>query len=235
MGRRVRVVLTRELGHNEGLRSRLPSGIDVTEVPLTRTLGRDHAEVAIQVRSCAEAPFASLVVTSARAADYVADVVEVLDATSRTYAVGPVTARALEDRGWPVARVGREGAAALARAIARGPVLVLAAERTRPELAAELAARNLIPVTIGCYATEPVEPDAAGRAALARADVVFVGAPSTWEVARRHVVPDAWVVVPGATTAAEVRRSHERVLEGWDGDLAARLSVLGGGRSAKAP
>ncbi len=222
----MRVVLTREEGHNDALRARLPRGAEAIEVPLTRTVSRDHAAVAEEATRDPRAPFASLVVTSARGAPYVDDVVASLRPGWRTYAVGPATAHALDGLGWGASVVGREGAGALGRAVSEGPVLVLAAATTRPELVAELERRGLAAATVACYATEPLVPDEAGRRALRSADVVVIGAPSAWAVARPLVAATAWVLVPGATTGAEVRRSHERVLEGWDGDLAGRLEAL---------
>jgi hypothetical protein len=58
------------------------------------------------------------------------------------------------------------------------------------------------------------------------ADVVFIGAPSAWSVARELVADATWVVVPGSSTAADVRRDHDRVIEGWGADLRTRLAEL---------
>ncbi|HEY5120293.1 MAG TPA: hypothetical protein VII84_01835, partial [Acidimicrobiales bacterium] len=46
-------------------------------------------------------------------------------------------------------------------------------------------------------------------------DVVFIGAPSAWRVARALVSSHVWVLVPGRTTLDVVKEDHERVLVGW--------------------
>ncbi len=68
--------------------------------------------------------------------------------------------------------------------------------------------------------------DPAEIESLRDADVVFIGAPSAWAVAREFVRTAAWVVVPGASTGAVVRDDHPRVLEGWGPDLRTRLAEL---------
>jgi predicted metal-dependent HD superfamily phosphohydrolase len=80
--------------------------------------------------------------------------------------------------------------------------------------------------SITCYETATTPPDDAGAQLLRDADVVFVGAPSTWTVAQSFVRRDAWVVVPGPTTAVIVRERHQRVLEGWGPSLRERLTAL---------
>jgi len=58
------------------------------------------------------------------------------------------------------------------------------------------------------------------------ADVLFIGAPSAWAVARDFVANDTWVVIPGASTGAVVREDHRRVIDGWGPHLATRLADL---------
>jgi uroporphyrinogen-III synthase len=91
----------------------------------------------------------------------------------------------------------------------------------RDELATAL--RDVDVVVVACYETQRVTLDDAGRAALAAADAVLVGAPSAWSVLRDDVAASAWVVVPGPTTAEVVRATHPRVLEGWGPSLRERL------------
>jgi hypothetical protein len=64
------------------------------------------------------------------------------------------------------------------------------------------------------------------RETLANADVVFIGAPSAWEVAKDYVSRGAWVVVPGSTTGDAVRASHDQVLEGWEPAIRDVLATL---------
>jgi uroporphyrinogen-III synthase len=226
----VRVVLTREAGVNEDLRGWLTPLGEVTEVPLTATRYRASDEVEADLSASGVASRArTLVVTSARAARYARALTTAMAPGVAVLAVGRATAAALGDAGVSVTTIGVSGALALADQVAEGPVVVLGAVGGRPELAHELHARGLEVVTVACYETVGVEPDAAGAEALRRADVVVVGAPSAWRVAREHVGPDAWVVVPGETTAIEVAREHGRVVTGWGPDLAARLGPLGAG------
>jgi uroporphyrinogen-III synthase len=96
----------------------------------------------------------------------------------------------------------------------------------RDELVVALRGRGLDVSVVACYETQPIVPSDADRALLAAADVVFIGAPSAWSVARRFVAPDAWIVVPGATTGAVVAAQHERVLEGWGPSLRQRLAIV---------
>ncbi len=224
----MKVVLTRERGANASLVAQLPAGYDVSEVPLTRSALYD-VEV---VRAALDAhravgPFRTLVVTSARGAPYAALAQGALSDDAVVCCVGPVTERALSECGVGVDVVGRGAVASLATVVSAGPVLVLGAKRTRPELAASLRARGLDVFNLACYETVPVELTPDQIEVLARADVVFIGAPSAWAVAQRVVSPRTWVVVPGATTAAAVRATHSRVAEGWGAAAAPLLATLG--------
>jgi hypothetical protein len=79
---------------------------------------------------------------------------------------------------------------------------------------------------VACYETLPAVLSAEDERQLRAADVVLIGAPSAWQVAEGIVEARAWVAVPGATTGDEVRRSHERVIEGWGPGLKEHLRTL---------
>jgi precorrin-2 methylase len=84
----------------------------------------------------------------------------------------------------------------------------------------------LNPVLVECYETTSVELGEEAFEQLRRADVVFIGAPSAWRVARAIVTDGAWVLVPGVTTLAAVRADHERVLLGWGEDFTPAWVVI---------
>ncbi|MGA7835882.1 MAG: uroporphyrinogen-III synthase [Acidimicrobiales bacterium] len=213
-------MLTRERGQNETLISWLPEGVAVREVPLTTTRFHDADEVMSVLReSHYFGQFRFLVVTSARSALYAALAREALAIGGAVLVVGTATAHALEEENVDVGLIGEGGVADLAPAINAGPVLLLGAATMRDELERELTSRGLVVETLACYETVPAALSGADEEALADADVVFIGAPSAWSVAKDFVSDDALVVVPGATTAAEVRRHHARVLEGWGPQL----------------
>lgn len=223
----INVVLTREAGHNDVERAWLPDDANVVEVPLTATKFFSLEDVARELESCEHrGSFRALAVTSARAADYVSVALGSLAPGAQILVVGPATARALADRGIGVTALAPSRAVEIADSISSGPVLQLGASEMRDELATELAARQIATERVACYETLPLELDEADRAVLASADVVLIGAPSAWSVARAYVGPDAWVVVPGATTAAAVRAHHVRVLENWGPQLRATLATL---------
>lgn len=231
----MRVVLTREAGANEQLRAWLGDLGEVSEVPLTTTRYDTREEVAARLAATGLAGAATaLVVTSARSRDYVELVASALAPGARVLAVGAPTAEALEAAGVPVTTVGTGGAAELADHVGAGPVIVLGARDAREELADRLGARGVVVAHVACYETHPRTLDASEVAALRGADVVAIGAPSAWSVARDLVAREAWVVVPGATTGAAVAADHARVLEGWGADLAARVRArcAGGGESS---
>ena len=223
----MRVVVTREAGYNDSLRAWLASDAVVDEVPLTATSFVDDAIIEASVAALVERAISVIVVTSARAARGAQIASRVLSA--QVLSVGAATSAALESRGVVVSGEG-ESAVDLARRIGAGPVLSLGARDTRPELAGELAARGIETFHIACYETRAAALSEAQRETLRRADVVLIGAPSAWAVARDDVAPETWVVVPGATTREAVLASHERVLEGWGPELAARLADLAVGR-----
>ena len=218
------IVLTREHGRNDNLRAWLPADAVVREVPATET---NYFDETVVRASCAALPasvcFETLVVTSARAARYVAAVHERLCDDHECFSVGASTTTALAQCGVRAGVQSSGPALDLARQVARGPVLLLGAASSRDELGAVLRDRGLTVESVACYETRPVDLDDDARRALGDADVVFVGAPSAWRVVAPLVDARAWVVVPGPTTADSVRHDHERVLEGWGPSVLARL------------
>ena len=221
------IVVTREDGKNDTLVAWLPSGVTVDEVPLTTTLYFDPGDVqAALASSPAHGTFRSLVVTSERGADYVEIARHASTSDVEVFVVGPTTSSALTTRGIQVHAQGDASADALAPYISRGPVLLLGARSTRDELITALREKGLEVETVACYETVGLSLDSSGAAALRNADVIFIGAPSAWTVAREYVKNDAWVVVPGATTGATVRLDHPNVIEGWGPHLRTRLAEL---------
>lgn len=205
----------------------LPDDAVVREVPLTTTRYLDGDEVQRALRASEFfGAFRALVVTSARTALYVALARGALAEGGSVVSVGSSTARALESQDVEVDVVGEEGAEDLAPRISEGPVLLLGSASMRPELATALRARGFSVTTLTCYETVPAVLDDDEEKVLREADVVFIGAPSSWLVAKAMVGPNSWVVVPGVTTAAVVRRDHDRVIEGWGASLREYLRAL---------
>jgi uroporphyrinogen-III synthase len=212
----VLVALTRERGRNEDLRRLVARLAEVVETPLTMTTFRDPHVVGEEIR---ESPhfgsYCSLVVTSARTQSYVGSALEAMMNPYEVLSVGSATTEMLARERVSVTHESSGPALGLASFITRGPVLLLGAVGGRDELLADLTTRQLHPVLVECYETVPVELDDEARQRVRRADVVFIGAPSAWRVARTLVPQNAWVLVPGATTLEFVRADHERVLLGW--------------------
>jgi uroporphyrinogen-III synthase len=223
----VRVVVTREAGYNDTLTSWLPKGATVAEVPLTTTRFYDGQEVLSTLRASEHyGVFRSLVVTSARSALYVALAREGLGDGGTVLSVGSATAKALENEEVDVDVVGERGAADLAPTITEGPVLLLGAAQMRDELTSALTKRGVDVTTLACYETLPAALTSENESSLRDADVIFIGAPSAWLVAKAFVSDAAWVVAPGVTTGDAVRRDHERVIEGWGPELREHLAAL---------
>ena len=221
------VVLTREAGRNDGLRAWLPPKTTVTEVPLTTTRYFDLVDVRVALDAAPlSGTYQTLVVTSWRSVSYVEAALRASANDVEVYCVGPTTASALADRGLHVHARGEGSAKDLAPEISRGPVLMLGAKAMRDELAAALRAKGLDVALVACYETIERALDPSAVEALHRADVLFIGAPSAWAVARRYVANTTWVVVPGASTGAAVRADHPRVIEGWGPQLRAHLDTL---------
>jgi uroporphyrinogen-III synthase len=223
----VRVVVTRERGHDAELISWLPDDASVSEVPLTTTRYFDTHEVLDTLRASDNfGHFRALVVTSARSALYVALAREALAPGGPVLSVGTATARALENEDVDVDVVGDTGVVDLDAEIADGPVLLLGAAALREELATTLTSRGVVVEKLTCYETVPAVLTPDEELELREADVIFVGAPSAWLVATAYIDPRTWVVVPGSTTAGVVGRHHERVIEGWSPGVKEHLSAL---------
>lgn len=221
------VVVTREAGKNDPLLAWLPPEATVTEVPLTTTTYFDLDDVSVALdESPGNGKYHSLVVTSERSADYVEMALRASAPDVEIFSVGPTTTTALESRHVKVFAQGDGSADSLAPRLARGPVLLLGATSMREELGAALRAKGLEVVAIACYETVGALLEKSGKETLRDADVLFIGAPSAWAVARENVGPDTWVVVPGASTGAVVRVEHPRVIEGWGPHLRTRLAEL---------
>jgi uroporphyrinogen-III synthase len=225
--RSLKVVLTREAGKNASLVDWLPENASFAEVPLTRTEYYEVQRVIDAVsRISAQRPFASLVVTSERSQTYVATALAHATPDVQVFSVGPATTTALSNQGVNVHFEGDGGSLVLAPQIGRGPVLVLGASDMRDELVTVLRGRGLDVSVVACYETLALVPSPSEQAWLREADVVFIGAPSTWAVARAFVDTRAWIVVPGASTGAIVAGEHERVIEGWGPHLRERLANI---------
>lgn len=223
----MRVVVTRERGHNAEVVSWLPEGAVIAEVPLTSTRYFDSHEVLDTLRASEHfGRFRALVVTSARSALYVALARDALAPGGTVLSVGAATARALDNEDVEVDVVGESGVLDLDRAISDGPVLMLGAATMREELATALIERGVAVEKLTCYETIPAVLTPNEELELREADVVFVGAPSAWRVARVYVDPRSWVVVPGSTTASVVERHHERIIQGWGPGVKDHLSNL---------
>ncbi|MFI5035034.1 MAG: uroporphyrinogen-III synthase [Acidimicrobiales bacterium] len=224
------VVLTREAGYNDELRWWVGDVGDVVEAPLTTTAYREVDEVAREIDATGLAgTFSELVVSSVRARRYVAAARATLRPGGRVLSVGPSTTRMLGEEGVTVAAESPGRADDLAVEIAEGPVLFVGARDARVELPEALAAKGVIAVAVVAYETVALEIGEDVAWLLARADVVVIGAPSAWAVARTYVGSTAWVVVPGATTGSVVRRDHVRVIEAWGEGLRDVLDTLDGG------
>jgi uroporphyrinogen-III synthase len=223
----VKIVLTRERGKNGSLRAWLPEVAIVDEVALTTTTYFDVDDVRVALEaSSAYGTYRSLVVTSERSADYIEIALRASSLDVELFAVGAITESALAARGVRVDDRGDGPAESLAPRTKSGPVVLLGAKQMRQELAAALRANGLELTMIACYETCAVTLNADDEATLRHADVLLVGAPSAWAVARDHVARKAWVVVPGASTAAAVRLDHPRVIEGWGPQLRTQLGEL---------
>lgn len=222
----MKIVLTRESGKNEALSTWLPEQATVHEVPLTSTLYFDEGVVGDALHASDNfGKFRSLVVTSERSMTYVPLAIGAATADVEVYSVGPATTEALADQGVTVRGEGSGGAVTLATRILHGPVLVIGAATMRDELPLALRRNGLDVTVVPCYETVARSMSETEVALLAGADVVFIGAPSAWSVARDFVRDEALVVVPGGSTGAVVQVDHVNVLEGWGPTLRTRLAT----------
>lgn len=221
------VVLTREDGKNDELRTWFGDGVNVIDVPLTATRYVAPDDVARELEDSAHfGSYGALVVTSARTANYVVLAMKALTTGAPVFSVGPATTRSLEALGVDVAGPAAANSKELASLITTGPVLVVGAAQMRDELTNALAERGVDVTRVTCYETVVITPSEEQIAQLRGADVVVVAAPSAWQVARSFVLPQTWVVVRGATTGDAVRAEHRRVLESWGPSLRETLATL---------
>jgi uroporphyrinogen-III synthase len=223
----VNIVLTRERGKNDSLRGWLPPEAIIDEVPLTTTtyFALDDVRAALEA-SESNGHYRSVVVTSERSARYVQSALRASRPDVEIFVVGPTTARALDSLGIRAHVQGEATSETLAAHVSRGPVLLLGATSKRGELTSALRARDLHVDEVACYETVGLTLAPRDEASLRRADVLFIGAPSSWSVARDFVTDGAWVIVPGASTGEAVRRDHPRVIEGWGPELKTRIGEL---------
>ena len=223
----MKVVLTREAGMNDELRKWIPKRVTVVEVPLTTTSYRDVTAFSTELKnldSCGA--FTGLVVTSARSARYVSPALANCSSDVKIYSVGSSTSRAITKTGNEVDVEASAMSSELASHIASGPVLIIGAKEMRHELSDELNSKAVPTVRVWCYETVGAELDQKQRDELSSADVVIIGAPSAWKVAKPHVRSEAWVIASGEITASEIRDDHNRVKIGWGKSLTPMLEIL---------
>lgn len=215
------IVLTREAGKNNEARSWFASDANVQEVPLTTTNYFAIDEVTRQLKATPDyGSYAVLVVTSPRTADYIHAALGAVAEGADLLTVGTRTTHSLRDRGVEVSAEATDSAIELDGVIAKGPVLFVGAKQMREELSDELQRRQLSVTKVACYETLSVELSDEQIGILSDADVVLIGAPTAWSVARDFVSKNTWVVVPGATTKRIVAQDHARVISGWGPSLA---------------
>jgi uroporphyrinogen-III synthase len=223
------VVLTREPPRNDPLAADLRGLAEVAEVPLTSTAYRSEQAVAHELASIAREPAACVVVTSARAARFAGLALSAARADAPVVVVGDQSASAVRSVVGQAHRVivapGRS-ATSVARCVEGGPALALSAARPRHELDDELAHRGIALLRVTCYETVTARLDIEQRELLAEADVVVVGAPSAWEVARGVIARGATVVALGATTTRAVAQDHDHVVDGGADALGAIARAL---------
>jgi uroporphyrinogen-III synthase len=206
----MRVALTREDGKNNSLLWLVPEGAETIEVPLTQTRYFSPSEVDAQLDRIHESK--TIAISSARAAQFIAPVIEKFGDLP-IYCVGESTAGALHEVGASARWVGSGGARELAQQIPEGPVLFVGAKDAREELGVELSQRGIELQMVACYETIPVELSARSIEWLRGADVIFIGAPSAWAVARPFVRRETLIVTSGTTTGSMVRETHDTVIE----------------------
>jgi uroporphyrinogen-III synthase len=207
-----RVVLTRESPRNDELRDVLSATFTVFEVPATFTEEYSAAEVCVAFDALHMQP-ATIVVTSARSARALAAVLANIEVPPTVVAIGPATLRALEHVGLHGATMAPEASATAVGSMPLvTPILSVGAEAPRPELTETIAQRGLSSTHLVAYRTVPRTLSEAEQRLVAEADAIVVAAPSAWRVVKSLVPPTSVVVVPGETTAGEVRATHGRVV-----------------------
>ncbi len=221
-----RVVLTREAGFNDDLATLFSAAFTVDEVPLTMTRFDEVSLVDERLRASADyGTFASLVVTSRRAAPYLSLCRSAVTTTCDVFTVGAATTSALEAVGFTVTTSTTEGVATLAPDIVNGPVLILGARHPFGDLAGALQPRLNV-TSVACYETMAATLRDEDAALLGGADAVVIAAPSAWAVAQPYVHPRTWVLVPGDSTRQAVAATHDRVVRAWGPAMASTLRPL---------
>lgn len=202
------VATTRDGDPDDGLVSRLRAeGAEVLLWPTLAFVPSSTPE-ALDERAAEMGRYDWVVFTSARAVAPLADRASPPTGGPKVAAVGTATARALEERGWPVFTVGDGGAAELARAMGRDVpldgvrVLFPAGSRARQTLEDALASRGARVDRVEAYRTVATVPDARGiRAALeGGVDVVTFTSPSAVR-SLRHALASGW---PSALDGSEI-------------------------------
>ena len=227
----VTVVVTREPPRNDELMTALSGLARVMEIPLTMTEYRDEDEVLSEL---AQHPhhqqWSTVVVTSARATSYVSGALAAAHPDAVVGVVGRATAQVLQlaevvgGRTLLVPEI--ESGANLGALVTAGPVLVLGARESSPELAETLMGKGLLVDAVAVYETTPGQLTERARRELASAEVVVITAPSAWRAARANVHSAADVVTVGPTTTSAVRRDHHRVVEAERHELAVVVALL---------
>jgi uroporphyrinogen-III synthase len=193
----------------------------VREVPVTRTTLTARDEVRKEIAASTWAgDYQTIVLSSARATPYVDVALDYAVSSPVFGAVGRVTKKSLENLGYVVALAPEvSNARALGALVAKGPVLFVGARNPRPELEESVRAKGFEFFAATCYETTPLNLSPDEEAILKEADVIIIGAPSAWQAAKPFVSASTWVVVPGETTADEIRGEHERVRVAWGTEL----------------
>ena len=223
----MKVALTREAGMNDELRKWIPKRVTVVEVPLTTTRYREENAFKTELESLESCgSFTGLVVTSARSARFVTQAVASCVSDVKIFSVGSSTSRAIVKTGNEVDVEASAMSSELANHITTGPVLIIGAKEMRHELSDELSSKSVATNRVWCYETVGAELDQEQRDELSSSDVVIIGAPSAWKVAKAHVREDTWVIASGEITASEIREDHNRVKIGWGKSLTPMLEIL---------
>ncbi|MDY0004721.1 MAG: uroporphyrinogen-III synthase [Polyangia bacterium] len=218
------VALTRSEEDNLGLGALLQEkGLRWVSVPSVALVDTRPEEAALEELRT-KGPFAAVAFPSRRAVAALIDPPGLLAALDirpdglLVAAVGPGTAQALRERGWPVAlepgeKTGAALAAALGEALPAGVrVLLPGGDRARPELGEGLVSRGLVPYALQVYA-HAAPPEAPPLAE--RPDAVVCASPSAAEsflAARPELRACAFVAIGPTTEAALEALGVHRVI-----------------------